>query len=112
MVLLVGDALLQNAFAWTLHDQIQLSFHEEGVLEKNHQLLYQAKKEIIHQFRVDEKRPSIIVSVIFSALTVLPFLILFVLVSQHSSFERLFSMLCRLNSGSSLDSICRACPWD
>lgn len=83
LVLLVGDALLENAFAWKLHDQIQLSFHEDGLVEKSHQNSYQPKKEIIHQFREDEKRPSTTVSLIFSALTVLPLLVLVVLVSEH-----------------------------
>jgi oligosaccharyltransferase complex subunit delta (ribophorin II) len=83
LVLVVGDALLQNAFAWKLHDQIQLSFHEESLLENSHQILYQPKKEIIHQFREDEKRPSTTVSLIFSALTLLPLLVLLVSVSEH-----------------------------
>ena len=80
--LIVGDALLQNSFTWKVIDPIQLTFHESDVSEKNHQELYQPKKEIIHQFREDEKRPPAVVSLVFSALTLLPLLVLLISVRK------------------------------
>ncbi|CAF1488594.1 unnamed protein product [Adineta steineri] len=77
--LMVGDALLQNGFSWKIKDTIQLSFHEESAADKDHSSFYSAKPEIIHQFRADEKRPPTIVSLVFSALTLLPLLVLLVL---------------------------------
>jgi oligosaccharyltransferase complex subunit delta (ribophorin II) len=79
LVLFVGDALLQSSFSWKLNDNVQLSFHEDSVSDTDHLSLYSAKPEIIHQFRVDEKRPPTIVSLIFSGLTLLPLLILLIL---------------------------------
>jgi len=78
LVLIIGDSLLQNAFTWKLNDNVQLSFHEDSVADKDHKNLYVPKKEIIHQFRVDEKRPATIVSLVFSGLTLLPLLILLI----------------------------------
>jgi oligosaccharyltransferase complex subunit delta (ribophorin II) len=79
LVLILGDSLLQTAFEWKLNDRIQLSFHEESLPDKDHLSLYVPRKEIIHQFHVDEKRPPTIVSLVFSALTFLPLLILLIL---------------------------------
>lgn len=73
---------------------MQLSFHEESVADQDHLSLYSPKPEIIHQFRKDEPRPAAIVSLVFSALTLLPLLILLVLVSEKKtliSFISLFS---------------------
>jgi oligosaccharyltransferase complex subunit delta (ribophorin II) len=83
LVLIVGDTLLQNAFAWKLNDNIQLTFHEESLPDKDHRNLYVPRKEIIHQFREDEKRPPTIVSLVFSVLTLLPLLVLFILVRKY-----------------------------
>ncbi|CAF0791471.1 unnamed protein product [Adineta steineri] len=77
--LILGDQLLQNAYEWKLNDNIQLSFHEDSQADKNHQNLYVPRPEIVHQFRLDEVRPPTIVSLVFSALTLLPLLILFIL---------------------------------
>ncbi|CAF4564532.1 unnamed protein product [Rotaria sp. Silwood1] len=78
LVLIVGDALLQKSFSWKLNDNIQLSFHEDSVPDTDHLSLYSAKREIIHQFREEEKRPPTIVSLVFSGLTLLPLLILLI----------------------------------
>lgn len=80
MSLIVGDALLQNSFAWKLTDPIQLNFHEEAQATADRHEVYRPKKEIIHQFREEEKRPAAIVSLVFTGLTALPLLILFILV--------------------------------
>ncbi|CAF4562476.1 unnamed protein product [Rotaria sp. Silwood1] len=79
LVLILGDSLLQNAYEWTFNNNVHLSFHEDSLPDKDHKSLYLPRQEIIHQFREDEKRPPNIVSLVFSALTVLPLLILFIL---------------------------------
>jgi oligosaccharyltransferase complex subunit delta (ribophorin II) len=90
MTLLIGDALLQNGCAWKLNDQLQLSFHDESLPEKDHRTLYEPKKEIIHQFRPDEKRPPTMVSLIFSGLTLFPLVILLLSVSDDRSIKNSF----------------------
>lgn len=90
MFLVVGDALLQTPFEWKLSDNVQLSFHEDGVADQDHLNLYSPKPEIIHQFRKDEQRPAAIVSLVFSALTILPLLILLVLVRTRKPFSLSF----------------------
>ena len=87
--MIVGDSLLQNAFEWKVNDNVQLTFHEDSLADKNHQDLYLPRPEIIHQFRVEEKRPPTIVSLVFSALTLLPLLILLVSVSLHKLSQSL-----------------------
>jgi len=79
LVLITGDALLQNAFEWKLNDNIKLTFHEDAIPDKDHQSLYLPRPEITHQFNPAEKRPPTIVSLVFSGLTLLPLLILLVL---------------------------------
>ncbi len=83
MILIVGDSLLQNPFEWKLNDNIQLSFHEDSISDKDHSNLYSAKPEIIHQFRKDEERPPTVVSLVFSGLTLLPLFILLILVRRN-----------------------------
>jgi hypothetical protein len=84
--LIVGDALLQNGFEWKLYDNVQLSFHEESVPDKDHSKSYLPRPEIVHQFNVAEKRPPTVVSLVFSGLTLLPLLILFILVRRREIF--------------------------
>ncbi|CAF2113081.1 unnamed protein product [Rotaria magnacalcarata] len=79
LVLILGDSLLQTAYEWKLNNNVQLTFHEESLADKNHQKLYLPRPEIIHQFREDEKRPHNVVSLVFSALTALPLLVLLIL---------------------------------
>ncbi len=86
----MGDSLLQTPFEWKLNDNIQLSFHEDSVSDKDHSNLYSPRPEIIHQFRKDEQRPATIVSLVFSGLTALPLLILFILVRRQNSFIIIF----------------------
>lgn len=84
LVLIVGDALLETSFTWKVSDAVQLTFHEDAQLDKDHSDSYRPRKEIIHQFRVEEKRPPAVVSMVFSGLTLLPLLILLILVSLSS----------------------------
>ena len=83
-MLIIGDSLLEDAVAWKVSDQVQLSFHEESLPDKDHQRLYVPRKEIKYQFREDEKRPAAIVSLVFSALTALPLLILLISVTGQT----------------------------
>lgn len=96
LVLILGDSLLENGFEWKLNDNVQLTFHEESTPEKDHAGLYVPRPEITHQFNLPEKQPAAVVSLVFSGLTALPLLILFILVrnkekilfplEHHSSF--------------------------
>lgn len=90
LTLVIGDALLQNSLSWKLNDAMQLTFHEEAQAAFDRQDLYRPKKEIIHQFRQEEKRPPEIVSLVFSGLTLLPLLIL--LFSVRDSRLRLIDL--------------------
>ncbi len=89
----MGDSLLQTPFEWKLNDNIQLSFHEDSVSDKDHSTLYSPRPEIIHQFRKDEQRPATIVSLVFSGLTVLPLLILLILVRKTKFFHYYFLII-------------------
>lgn len=83
--LIIGDALLENSLTWKLNDALQLTFHDDGQSDKDFSDLYRPRKEIIHQFREEEKRPPAIVSTVFSGLTVLPLFILLILVKRQNS---------------------------
>jgi len=77
MYLVVGDALIANPIAWELVD-MQLTFQGEPTPLASHQKQYEAKPEIVHMFREPEKRPPATVSYAFTALVLLPLLILLV----------------------------------
>ncbi|CAF4818665.1 unnamed protein product, partial [Rotaria magnacalcarata] len=76
-----------TAYEWKLNNNVQLTFHEESLADKNHQKLYLPRPEIIHQFREDEKRPHNVVSLVFSALTALPLLVLLILVRRKNEYS-------------------------
>ena len=77
--LIVSDPLATKPQTIPLAD-IKLQF-SDGVDETQSKAqLYAKKPEIKHLFREPEQRPSKLVSTIFSALCLLPVLILFVLV--------------------------------
>ncbi|XP_078665506.1 dolichyl-diphosphooligosaccharide--protein glycosyltransferase subunit 2-like isoform X1 [Branchiostoma floridae x Branchiostoma belcheri] len=75
MDLVVGDALIQNPFAWNVAD-LQLKFPEDSATSEEKPNLYQPREEIQHMFREPEKRPPATVSTTFTALVLLPVLIL------------------------------------
>lgn len=77
MFLVVGDALIANPIAWEMVE-MQLTFQNDPEPPASHSTQYEAKPEIIHMFREPEKRPPATVSYAFTALTVLPLLILVV----------------------------------
>ncbi|XP_076457036.1 dolichyl-diphosphooligosaccharide--protein glycosyltransferase subunit 2-like [Babylonia areolata] len=76
--LIVGDAIIENPFSWTLADA-ELTFPEGGAPKGDGQNQYSKKPEIKHMFREPEKRPPAPVSMTFTALVMLPLLILLLL---------------------------------
>lgn len=79
MELIVGDASLSNSFRWHVAD-INLKFSQDTTdRESAHESLYKPKKEIVHQFRVPEKRPARFVSDLFTGICCVPLLILLVI---------------------------------
>uniref|UniRef100_A0A1L8E1D4 Dolichyl-diphosphooligosaccharide--protein glycosyltransferase subunit 2 n=1 Tax=Nyssomyia neivai TaxID=330878 RepID=A0A1L8E1D4_9DIPT len=78
MELIVGDASLSNSFRWHVAD-INLKFPQDAVETNDQESVYKPKKEIIHQFRVPEKRPARFVSDLFTGICCLPLLILLIL---------------------------------
>ncbi|XP_035659117.1 dolichyl-diphosphooligosaccharide--protein glycosyltransferase subunit 2-like isoform X2 [Branchiostoma floridae] len=75
MDLVVGDALIQNPFAWNVAD-LQLKFPEDSATSEEKPNLYQPREEIKHMFREPEVRPPATVSTAFTGLVLLPVLIL------------------------------------
>jgi len=78
MELIVGDAVIENPFAWLLAD-ISLTFPEGGKAKQDAMSQYSKKPEIKHKFNVPEKRPPATVSLAFTGLVLLPLGILIVL---------------------------------
>lgn len=76
MELIVGDAIIENPFSWILAD-IQLTFPEGAAANKDAQSQYAKRPEIKHMFRPEEKRPPTVVSLAFTALVLVPILVLF-----------------------------------
>lgn len=97
--LIVGDASLSNSFKWHVAD-IQLKFntqpkgkhsnkficrstiHHSFFVVSNNIPIREARPEIHHQFREPEKRPARFVSDLFTALCIVPLLVLFVIWSK------------------------------
>lgn len=75
--LIVGDALISNSFKWLLAD-VSIKFTGE-VPKEGGNLVRQPLPEIIHQFRVPEKRPARLVSDLFTGLCFAPLVLLFLL---------------------------------
>ncbi|CAK9802668.1 Dolichyl-diphosphooligosaccharide--protein glycosyltransferase subunit 2 [Anthophora quadrimaculata] len=84
--LIVGDAVLNNPFQWTVAT-VNLKFPEttlaergdKGVLYKYKSNVYTTKPEIKHMFREPEKRPPAFVSNLFTGLCLAPVLLLLLL---------------------------------
>ncbi|XP_055608052.1 dolichyl-diphosphooligosaccharide--protein glycosyltransferase subunit 2 [Uranotaenia lowii] len=68
--IIVGDALISNSFRWLVAD-VNIKFTGEAPKESAN-LVRQPLPEIIHQFRVPEKRPLRVVSDLFTALCLAP----------------------------------------
>ncbi|KAK6168009.1 hypothetical protein SNE40_021919 [Patella caerulea] len=76
--LIIGDPVIENPISWTLAT-LSLRFPEGSATTKESTNQYAAKPEIKHKFNVPEKRPPAVVSLAFSALVLVPVLILFIL---------------------------------
>ncbi|XP_076083162.1 dolichyl-diphosphooligosaccharide--protein glycosyltransferase subunit 2-like isoform X1 [Mytilus galloprovincialis] len=76
MELIVGDAVIENPFSWSLAD-VELNF-ADAPTPKTKESQYAKKPEIKHLFREPEKRPPAVVSTVFTALVLLPLAILFI----------------------------------
>uniref|UniRef100_A0A4D5R9X7 Dolichyl-diphosphooligosaccharide--protein glycosyltransferase subunit 2 n=1 Tax=Scolopendra viridis TaxID=118503 RepID=A0A4D5R9X7_SCOVI len=76
--LILGDAIISNPFLWLIAD-VEISFPDNPSPSPLQENQYTPKHEIQHIFREPEKRPSTVVSNTFTALTVAPLLLLFVL---------------------------------
>ncbi|EDW85905.1 uncharacterized protein Dwil_GK23310 [Drosophila willistoni] len=74
--LTVGDASLSNSFEWLVAD-VQLKFNQDREVSPK-KTVTGPLPEIIHQFRVPDKRPPRIVSDIFTGLCITPLVLLFV----------------------------------
>lgn len=78
--LVVGDAVVANSFVWELASlQLRLGDAPSPPPHTSKQLYYKPKPEITHLFREAERRPPVVVSNLFTALVLLPILILFIL---------------------------------
>ncbi|XP_030558652.1 dolichyl-diphosphooligosaccharide--protein glycosyltransferase subunit 2 [Drosophila novamexicana] len=74
--LTIGDASLSNSFEWLLAD-VQLKFNQPD-RDIKPSFVRGPLPEIVHQFRVPDKRPPRIVSDIFTGLCITPLVLLFV----------------------------------
>lgn len=75
--LLVGDALISNSFSWHVAD-VNIKFGADSPSETAN-TSRKPRPEIIHQFRVPEKRPPRLVSDLFTGLCIAPLGLLFIL---------------------------------
>ncbi|XP_005176537.1 dolichyl-diphosphooligosaccharide--protein glycosyltransferase subunit 2 isoform X1 [Musca domestica] len=79
--LIVGDASISNSFQWLVAD-IELKFPAASKTEERKQVVRAPLPEIEHQFRVPDKRPSRIVSDVFTGLCLTPLVLLLVFWSK------------------------------
>ncbi|XP_014676085.1 PREDICTED: dolichyl-diphosphooligosaccharide--protein glycosyltransferase subunit 2-like [Priapulus caudatus] len=80
MSLIIGDAVITNPFTWNIAE-VKLKF-PEGLGKDNDDGTaspYAVKPEIKHQFREPEKRPPSIISNAFTALVLVPVLVLLIM---------------------------------
>uniref|UniRef100_A0A8R1DMB4 Dolichyl-diphosphooligosaccharide--protein glycosyltransferase subunit 2 n=1 Tax=Caenorhabditis japonica TaxID=281687 RepID=A0A8R1DMB4_CAEJA len=77
--LIVADAALKNPVNWYFGNIVLDRLSHEELLPKSKQVHYEPLKEITHVFRQPEKRPSAVISDLFTVICLLPLLILFAL---------------------------------
>jgi len=77
MELIIGDAVVENPFSWVVAD-VALTFQEGPAPKSAKRTNYLPRPEIKHLFREPEKRPSVLVSNLFTGLCLLPLAILIV----------------------------------
>jgi len=76
IALIVGDKAMQAPIAWTIGDVV-LTFNGQPKKTKRAQRVTEPMPEIVHMFRVPEKRPPKVVSTVFTLLVLSPLLIMF-----------------------------------
>lgn len=76
--LIVGDSSLSNSFKWHVAN-VQLKFPQDSRKDNQSEKFRSPRPEIVHQFRVPEKRPPRLVSNIFTGLCLTPLALLFIL---------------------------------
>jgi len=76
MALIVGDKAMQAPIAWTIGDVV-LTFSGQPKKTKRQERLTEPRPEIVHMFRVPDKRPPKVVSTAFTILVLSPLLIMF-----------------------------------
>uniref|UniRef100_A0A1L8EBK6 Dolichyl-diphosphooligosaccharide--protein glycosyltransferase subunit 2 n=1 Tax=Haematobia irritans TaxID=7368 RepID=A0A1L8EBK6_HAEIR len=81
MYLIVGDASLSNSFQWLVAD-IELKFPVSPKADEKKQVIRSPLPEIEHQFRIPDKRPSRIVSDVFTGLCLTPLVLLLIFWSK------------------------------
>jgi len=81
MALVVGDATMQVPISWNM-GEVTLKFSGKPATNKRQERLTEPQPIIEHLFRVPEKRPSKIVSTVFTFLCLSPLLIMIVLWAQ------------------------------
>jgi len=79
--LIVGDALIENPFSWSVAD-LSLTFPEAQASAAPGSGQYDKKPDIKHKFAVPEKRPPQGVSLTFTGLVLLPLAVLVMLWSR------------------------------
>jgi oligosaccharyltransferase complex subunit delta (ribophorin II) len=78
--LLLGDAKASNAINWHFGDLLlSVPPTETPAVKKSKQIIYNPLPEIKHEFREQEKRPSILVSDVFTIICATPLLLLLIL---------------------------------
>lgn len=75
--LIIGDSIITNPFRWSVGQiEVKITNPQPASSPK---IVRGPKPEIVHMFRQPDKRPAKAVSLLFTALTAAPFLILLVL---------------------------------
>lgn len=75
--LIIGDSIVTNPFRWSVGEiEVKITNPQSAGLPK---IVRGPKPEIVHMFRQPDKRPAKSVSLLFTALTAAPFLILLAL---------------------------------
>ncbi|XP_050309559.1 dolichyl-diphosphooligosaccharide--protein glycosyltransferase subunit 2 [Anthonomus grandis grandis] len=77
--LIIGDSVITNPFRWNVGELEVKIPNAPAVASPSKVLLRGPKPEIKHMFRQPDKRPAKAVSLLFTALTAAPFLVLLVL---------------------------------
>ncbi|KAJ1096510.1 hypothetical protein NDU88_001649 [Pleurodeles waltl] len=79
LYLIIGDPTLENPILWNMADVVIKFPEKDAPATVQSKTLFAPKLDIQHLFREPEKRPPTVVSNTFTALVLLPLLLLFIL---------------------------------